>query len=126
EAKFIVACDGAGSRTRKAAKIDMIGPETISKHVNYYYHADLSHLPHGKYVTGYLVDPRQPGVPGGAILTANGTDRWLTIFTVGTAQSPVQWFGAGGAQHADEVMSEERLQDVIRGLAGIADLKVSL
>jgi 2-polyprenyl-6-methoxyphenol hydroxylase-like FAD-dependent oxidoreductase len=125
EAKFLVGSDGAGSRTRKTAKIEMNGPDTISKHVNYYYQADLSHLPHGKYVTGYIVDPRKPGIPGGAVLTANGTDRWLTIFTVGTADNPAKWF-TQEAQHADEVMTEERLQEVIRGLAGIPDLTVKL
>jgi tetracenomycin A2 monooxygenase-dioxygenase len=125
KAAFVVGCDGAGSRTRKLAQIRMIGPEAITKHVNYYYYADLGRLPQAKSVTGYIVDPQKPGVPGGAVLTANGVDRWLTVFTVGTKDTAAGWF-AQGARHDDDVMSEAQLQDLIRNLAGIPDLEVRL
>ena len=44
-AKYLLACDGAGSQTRRAAGIDMVGPATLAVLLNEYWRADLSRFP---------------------------------------------------------------------------------
>ena len=44
-AKYLLACDGAGSQTRRAAGIDMVGPASLAVLLNEYWRADLSRFP---------------------------------------------------------------------------------
>lgn len=43
-ADWVIACDGATSRTRSALGIDMVGPKSIRTYLSVYFRADLNHL----------------------------------------------------------------------------------
>jgi hypothetical protein len=83
-AKYLLACDGAGSQTRRDAGIDMVGPSTLAVMLNEYWRGDLSHIPMAREASGYMVYSKTPNVPPRAsILNTNGRDRWLSIIQIG-------------------------------------------
>src|SRR4029079_19609696 len=55
QARYLLACDGAGSQTRRAAGIDMAGPATLAVLLNEYWRADLSRFPLAREAAGYQV-----------------------------------------------------------------------
>src|SRR5215204_5025243 len=68
QARYLLACDGAGSQTRRAAGIDMVGPATLAVLLNEYWRADLSRFPLAREAAGYQVYSKVPGVPRAGIL----------------------------------------------------------
>jgi 2-polyprenyl-6-methoxyphenol hydroxylase-like FAD-dependent oxidoreductase len=115
-AKYLLACDGAGSRTRRNAGIEMEGPATLSVILNEYWKGDLSHLPLAREAAGYMVYSNQPGMPPRAsILNTNGKDRWLSLIQIGWEKDerPRPW-------------TDAEMIEIIRTHTGVPDLEVTL
>jgi len=114
-AKYVIAADGAGSRTRRAAGIEMEGPATLAVMSNEYWRGDLSRFPITREAAGYRIISPIPGVPVSTILNTNGRDRWLTVTQIGQQQDdrPAPWTDA-------EVI------ELIRKQTGVPDLDVTL
>ena len=114
-AKFLIAADGAGSGTRRAAGIDMAGPSTLAVMSNEYWKGDLSRFPITKEAAGYRIFSKTPGTPVSTILNTNGRDRWLTVTQIGLEKDdrPHPWTD-------DEVIA------LIRAQTGVPDLEVTL
>jgi 2-polyprenyl-6-methoxyphenol hydroxylase-like FAD-dependent oxidoreductase len=113
DATYVVACDGAGSSVRRAVGIDMEGPAELARVANYYYRADLSHLPHAGRAAMFLVYPTDPSMATGMILaTSREANRWL--------------YGRVLASDDEPLLTEEELTVLVRGHMGIADLEVEL
>jgi 2-polyprenyl-6-methoxyphenol hydroxylase-like FAD-dependent oxidoreductase len=115
-AKYLLACDGAGSRTRRAADIEMEGPATLSVILNEYWRGDLSRFPLAREAAGYMVYSQKPGVPARAnILNTNGKDRWLSLIQIGWEKDerPRPW-------------TDEETVEIIRAHTGVPDLEVEL
>ena len=83
EAIYLIAADGAGSPTRRAAGIDMDGPASLRLMLNEYWRGDLTRFPAARSITAYRILPPDRNVPPGNILNTDGTDRWLSILTIG-------------------------------------------
>jgi hypothetical protein len=114
-AKYLLACDGAGSQTRRAAGIDMVGPATLAVLLNEYWRGDLSRFPLAREAAGYQVYPQKAGVPRAAILNTNGRDRWLSILQIGEQKDerPRPW-------------TDTEMIEIIRAHVGVPDLEVTL
>ena len=114
-AKYLLACDGAGSQTRRAAGIDMVGPAALAVLLNEYWRADLSRFPLAREAAGYQVYSRTPGVPRAGILNTNGRDRWLSIIQIGETRDdrPRPW-------------TDAETIEIIRAHVGVPDLEVTL
>jgi 2-polyprenyl-6-methoxyphenol hydroxylase-like FAD-dependent oxidoreductase len=115
EAQWLIAADGAGSRTRRAAGIEMQGPATLAVMSNEYWKGDLSRFPVTREAAGDRIISPTPGVPVSTILNTNGRDRWLTVTQIGLEQDdrPHPWTDA-------EVI------ELIRAQTGVPDLDVQL
>jgi 2-polyprenyl-6-methoxyphenol hydroxylase-like FAD-dependent oxidoreductase len=96
QAQYIIAADGAGSGTRRAAGIEMQGPSTLAVMSNEYWKGDLSRFPVTKEAAGYRIMSKTPGVPVSTILNTNGRDRWLTVTQIGQEKDdrPHPWTDA--------------------------------
>jgi 2-polyprenyl-6-methoxyphenol hydroxylase-like FAD-dependent oxidoreductase len=115
-AKYLLACDGAGSRTRRAAGIEMEGPATLAVLLNEYWRGDLSRFPLAREAAGFQVYCNKPGVPERAgILNTNGRDRWLSIIQIGWEKDerPRPW-------------TDAEMIEIIRAHTGVPDLEVTL
>lgn len=114
-AQYLLACDGAGSQTRRGAGIEMAGPATLAVLLNEYWRADLSRFPLAREAAGYQVYSRNAAVPRAAILNTNGRDRWLSIIQIGEQKDerPRPW-------------TDAEMIEIIRGHVGVADLEVTL
>ena len=114
-AKYLLACDGAGSRTRHKAGIDMVGPASLAVLLNEYWRADLSRFPLAREAAGYQVYSKTPGVPRAGILNTNGRDRWLSIIQIGHEKDerPRPW-------------TDSETIEMIRAHVGVPDLEVTL
>ncbi|HEY3792813.1 MAG TPA: FAD-dependent monooxygenase [Bradyrhizobium sp.] len=114
--KYLLACDGAGSQTRRNAGIEMIGPATLAVMLNEYWRADLSHLPLAREASGYMVYSKTPGAPPRAsILNTNGRDRWLSIIQIGDQKDD-----------RERPWTDAETIELIRTYVGIPDLDVTL
>jgi 2-polyprenyl-6-methoxyphenol hydroxylase-like FAD-dependent oxidoreductase len=115
-AKYLLACDGAGSQTRRNAGIDMVGPATLAVMLNEYWRADLSHLPLAREASGYMVYSKTPGAPPRAsILNTNGRDRWLSIIQIGDQKDD-----------RERPWTDAETIELIRTYVGLPDLDVTL
>ncbi|HWZ38736.1 MAG TPA: FAD-dependent monooxygenase [Bradyrhizobium sp.] len=117
-AKYLLACDGAGSRTRRSAEIEMEGPATLAVILNEYWKGDLSRFPLAREAAGYMVYSKhqQPGMPPRAsILNTNGKDRWLSLIQIGWEKDerPRPW-------------TDAEMIEIIRTHTGVPDLEVTL
>ncbi|MCC8936226.1 FAD-dependent monooxygenase [Bradyrhizobium sp. Arg68] len=115
-ARFLLACDGAGSQTRRRAGIDMAGPATLAVMLNEYWRGDLSRFPITREAAGYQVYSNKPGMPRRAgILNTNGRDRWLSVIQIGEEKDerPRPW-------------TDAETIEIIRCHAGVPDLDVTL
>lgn len=114
--KYLLACDGAGSQTRRNAGIEMIGPATLAVMLNEYWRADLSHLPLAREASGYMVYSKTPGTPPRAsILNTNGRDRWLSIIQIGWEKD-----------ERERPWTDAETLELIRTYVGLPDLDVTL
>lgn len=114
-AKYLIAADGAGSRTRRAAGIEMIGPSTLAVMSNEYWRGDLSRYPVTKEAAGYRIISPLPDVPVSTILNTNGRDRWLTVTQIGLQQDD---------RH--HPWTDAETVELIRKQTGVPDLDVTL
>ena len=115
-AKYLLACDGAGSQTRRGAGIEMVGPATLAVMLNEYWRGDLSRFPITREAAGYQVYCDKPGMPRRTgILNTNGKDRWLSVMQIGEEKDerPRPW-------------TDEETIEIIRTHVGVEDLKVTL
>jgi len=114
-AQWIIAADGAGSGTRRAAGIEMQGPSTIAVMSNEYWKGDLSRFPVTREAAGYRIISPIPGVPVSTILNTNGRDRWLTVTQIGQEKDdrPHPW-------------TDTEVIELIRKQTGVPDLEVTL
>jgi 2-polyprenyl-6-methoxyphenol hydroxylase-like FAD-dependent oxidoreductase len=115
-AKYLLACDGAGSNTRRSAGIEMEGPATLAVIQNEYWRGDLSRFPLAREAAGYMVYSNKPGMPMRAsILNTNGKDRWLSLLQIGWEKDdrPRPW-------------TDAEIIEIIRNQAGVPDLDVTL
>jgi 2-polyprenyl-6-methoxyphenol hydroxylase-like FAD-dependent oxidoreductase len=115
-AKYLLACDGASSHTRRSAGIEMEGPATLAVIQNEYWRGDLSRIPLAREAAGYMVYSKQAGMPPRAsILNTNGKDRWLSLFQIGREKDerPRPW-------------TDAEMIEIIRAQAGVPDLDVTL
>jgi putative polyketide hydroxylase len=114
-ARYVIAADGAGSRTRRAAGIEMTGPATLAVMSNEYWRGDLSRFPITREAAGYRIISPVPGVPVSTILNTNGRDRWLTVTQIGGAQDD-----------RDHPWTDAETIDLVRAQTGVPDLDVTL
>jgi 2-polyprenyl-6-methoxyphenol hydroxylase-like FAD-dependent oxidoreductase len=114
-AKYLIAADGAGSRTRRAAGIEMEGPATIAVMSNEYWKGDLSRFPITREAAGYRIISDKPGVPVSTILNTNGRDRWLTVTQIGLEKDD-----------RDHPWTDAETTELIRNQTGVPDLDVQL
>ena len=114
-AKYAVACDGAGSQTRRQLDIQMKGPANLAVMANDYYRADLSRIPMTRDAAGIRVIPKDPSAPSSMILNTNGRDRWLMVSQIGTQddERPHPW-------------TDEEVIQIARDQTGISDLDVQI
>jgi 2,4-dichlorophenol 6-monooxygenase len=72
--RYLIACDGAGSRVRKSLGIEMIGPQSLRNFVMIHFEANLRALVKDRPAVLYwLMDPETPGT-----LVAHDIDReWV-------------------------------------------------
>src|SRR5690242_3491352 len=117
-AKYLLACDGAGSRTRRAAEIEMEGPATLAVILNEYWRGDLSRFPLAREAAGYMVYSKDPAAgmpPRASILNTNGKDRWLSLIQIGWEKDerPRPW-------------TDAEMIEIIRTHTGVPDLDVTL
>jgi len=72
--RYVIACDGAGSRVRKSLGIEMVGPQSLRNLVMIHFGANLRELVKERPAVLYwLTDPRSPGT-----LVAHDIDReWV-------------------------------------------------
>ncbi|MBV9561109.1 MAG: FAD-dependent monooxygenase [Bradyrhizobium sp.] len=117
-AKYLLACDGAGSRTRRRAGIDMEGPATLAVILNEYWKGDLSRFPLAREAAGYMVYSREPAPgmpPRASILNTNGRDRWLSLIQIGWEKDerPRPW-------------TDAEMIEIIRTHVGVPDLDITL
>ena len=115
-AKYLLACDGAGSQTRRRAGIEMVGPATLAVMLNEYWRGDLSRFPITREAAGYQVYCDKPGMPPRAgILNTNGRDRWLSVMQIGEEKDerPQPW-------------TDAETIEIIRTHVGVPDLEVTL
>lgn len=112
--RYLIGCDGSGSRVRKAVGIEMEGPELLARLANYYYRADVSHFPYAGKTFCFSVSPPDPHVPTGVGILATGpkSDRWLWVQIL---------------EHDDQPLyGEDELVPIVRAHWGIPDLEVEL
>lgn len=72
--RYVLCADGAGSRSRKALGIEMVGPEKIRDFVNIYLEMDLSGVVQTK---GKLYFCLSPDVPGVTLIAHHIERRWV-------------------------------------------------
>lgn len=108
-AKFLIGCDGAGSRVRKSEGIELVGPD-IAMMANYYYWADTSKLPQAALGAIFNVQPADPTIAPARIAPSGpDNERWLWISPLAPGEEP---------------LGEDELIRNIRGHWGIPDLEV--
>jgi 2-polyprenyl-6-methoxyphenol hydroxylase-like FAD-dependent oxidoreductase len=114
-ARYVVAADGAGSGTRRAAEIDMQGPATLAVMSNEYWRGDLSHVPSANETAAFFMIPSDPATPPATVLNTNGRDRWLTVSRIGATsdERPRPW-------------SDAEFVDITRRQTGVPRLDVQV
>ena len=114
-APYAIACDGAGSQTRRQLGIQMKGPASLAVMANDYWRADLSRIPMTRDAAGIRVIPKDPEAHSSMILNTNGRDRWLMVSQIGDQEDerPHPW-------------TDEEVIQIARDQTGIPDLDVKI
>ena len=111
-AAYVIAADGAQSRTRRQLGVRMLGREDVYDSVNIVFNADLTpwtaHRPAALY---FIENDRIRGT----FLTINARDRWGFLISA---------MGAFGITASD--LNAERATEFIRLAAGVSDLPVRI
>ena len=111
-ADFVIAADGAQSRTRTGLGIAMEGRENVYESVNILFRADLTRWTVDRPAALYFVE--NPKVRA-TFLTINGTDRW------GLLVNNLSAYG-----YRPEEFTPERCVEMVRLAAGVPDLAVEV
>jgi putative polyketide hydroxylase len=109
-AEWLIAADGASSRTRESLGIQMLGPGEIDHNINIHFRAELGPFVRHRPAVGFISSRGN-----GTLLWAHDTDRWLVLrpFQPAKGESP-------------DSFTPERCLDLARRAVGIPDLKVEL
>src|SRR5262249_2436071 len=110
QASYLIAADGASSRIREAAKIEMLGPGELNHNINIHFRAELAPWVRDRPAAGYM-----SARGNGTLLWAHGTDRWLILrsFRPADGEKP-------------EHFTPERCLELARRAVGIPELTVEL
>jgi putative polyketide hydroxylase len=111
-ARYLIACEGAQSRVRRALGVKMVGEEKVYDSVNILFHADLTQWVEHRPAALYFVELDDLRA---TFLTINGTDRWGFLI-----HGPKQY----GWKPRD--FTPEFCAELIRKGAGAPDLAVSV
>ncbi len=114
-ATYLIAADGAGSNTRRAAGVEMVGPPTLAVMSNEYWKGDLSGLPIAQDLAGFFLIPDNPDEPRVMILNTNGRDRWLSVVKIGNT-----------GDERERPWTDQEFAEMTRRQVGLPDLDVSL
>ncbi|MFI9616482.1 FAD-dependent monooxygenase [Streptomyces sp. NPDC052023] len=107
-AQYLVAADGAHSRTREQAGVRWTGGRTISQQINIYFHADLSPwTEESPAAIVWTVNSKA----GGVFISMDGERRWTFNRNVDLAVESLADY------------SPQRCADLLRAASGIADLE---
>jgi 2-polyprenyl-6-methoxyphenol hydroxylase-like FAD-dependent oxidoreductase len=87
-AAYLIAADGARSPVRERLGIARSGRGTLGRFVNVYFRADLTSLIRGREFN--LCQIEHPLAPG-AIVSINGTDRWIFSTQVAPGRTEAEW-----------------------------------
>jgi putative polyketide hydroxylase len=109
-AAWLIAADGASSRTRETLGIPMLGPGEIDHNINIHFRAELAPWVRHRPAVGYI-----SARGNGTLLWAHGTDRWLILRPFHPARG-----------ERPESFTSERCLEIARCAVGIDDLKVEL
>jgi putative polyketide hydroxylase len=109
-AAWLIAADGASSRTREMLGIPMLGPGEIDHNINIHFRAELAPWVRHRPAVGYI-----SARGNGTLLWAHGTDRWLILRPFHPARG-----------ERPESFTPERCLEIARHAVGIDDLKVEL
>src|SRR5712675_1053136 len=112
EARYLIACEGAQSRVRRALGVTMIGEEKVYDSVNILFHADLTQWVAHRPAALYFVEQQDLRA---TFLTINGSDRWGFLI-----HSPRKY----GWRPED--FTPEFCTKLIRQGAGVPDLAVTV
>ena len=111
-ARYVIAADGASSRTRQALGIEMIGPAALGHAFNIYFRADLTPWVAGRLCVGFFL--ADPALVGHSILSVDGSDRWLAIGPYNPSTDKPEDF------------TDERCVGIVRRLVGVPDVRVEV
>lgn len=111
-ARYLIACEGAQSRVRRALGVNMVGEEKVYDSVNILFHAELTQWVEHRPAALYFVEQDDLRA---TFLTINGRDRWGFLI-----HGPKQY----GWKPQD--FTPEFCAGLIRKGAGIPDLAVSV
>jgi putative polyketide hydroxylase len=111
-ANYLIACEGAQSRVRRALGVKMLGEEKVYDSVNILFRADLTHLVSHRPAALYFVEQQDLRA---TFLTINGRDRWGFLLH---SPSKFGW--------KTEDFTPEFCTELIRKGIGIPDFDVSV
>ena len=111
-ARYLIACEGAQSRVRRALGVNMVGEEKVYDSVNILFHAELTQWVEHRPAALYFVEQDDLRA---TFLTINGRDRWGFLI-----HGPKQY----GWKPQD--FTPEFCAGLIRKGAGIPDLAVTV
>jgi 2,4-dichlorophenol 6-monooxygenase len=89
--RYVICADGAGSRSRRALGVQMIGPEKIRDFVSAYFRADLSEVVKTRGKLYFIFSPR---APGSVFIAHHIEKRWVFHFPMITAQDKMEDYTA--------------------------------
>jgi 2,4-dichlorophenol 6-monooxygenase len=76
--RYVIACDGAGSRVRKSLDIEMVGPQSLQNFVMIHFEANLRQLVKERPAVLYwLTDPKSPGT----LVAHNIDSEWVYMIS---------------------------------------------
>lgn len=84
---YALCADGAGSRTRKALGVEMVGPDKLLDVVNAYFQADLRHVVRTRGKLYFLFTPK---VPGSVLIAHHVERRWVFHLPIATPTEKVE------------------------------------
>ncbi len=84
---YVICADGAGSRSRKALGIEMVGPDKLHDVVNAYFQADLSKVVRTRGKLYFICSPK---APGSAFIAHHVEKRWVFHLPIATPHERVE------------------------------------
>lgn len=85
--RYALCADGAGSRTRKALGVGMVGPDKLLDVVNAYFQADLSHVVRTRGKLYFIFSPK---APASVFMAHHVEKRWVFHLPIATPAEKVE------------------------------------